>query len=104
MPRRAHSVGVNPRAVGIWAVMAFEMFWALSGSEAMGTTGVPQSLPVAQSIVLFGPTGNVPMPMSSPADCGSFTKAAMAEVALLQLVGAELLPAGGMVMLVERSS
>src|ERR1051326_3606822 len=105
MPRRAHSVGVNARPMGVCDCMALAMALAFPGSEAIGTTGVPQSAPVAQSNVSCAPTGNVPMPMSRPEDMGSFTNAEMDWAALSQLTGEPAgAPIGGMVMLNDRSS
>jgi hypothetical protein len=40
---------------GRCATIASVIAFALPGSAAMGTTGLPQSVPAAQSEVLFGP-------------------------------------------------
>src|SRR5882724_11907714 len=88
MPRSPHSVGVSAIGdEGVCAFMALIMFGAFAGSGAMGTTGVPQSLPAEQSAVLSCPYGNVPSPMSMPFDRGSLTNWVMALVEFFQLSG-----------------
>src|SRR5215831_6788250 len=103
MPRRPHSVGVSVTGeFGVCVIIALIMACALPGNGAMGTTGVPQSLPMLQSAVFAAPAGNVPSPMSIPFDIGSFTNAVIASVEFCQLCAS----AGGgkpVTMLPERS-
>src|SRR5690349_17321147 len=102
MPRSAHSVGVVALIPGRCAPRLSMIDCALPGRSAIATTGVPQSLPAAQSAVLLGPYGNVPRPTSSPFDCASSTKALSAATELSQLIG---LAGGGwpVTMLPDRS-
>src|SRR5437762_7665432 len=87
MPRRPHSVGVSAVALGVCGCIASIIAAALPGRDAIGTTGVPQSVPPLQSAVSFGPYGKVPSPTSNPFERGSSTNAVMAAVALFQLSG-----------------
>src|SRR5689334_8502039 len=103
MPRRPHSVGVSVTGeFGVCVIFALIIACALPGSGAIGTTGMPQSLPIMQSAVFNIPAGKVPRPMSMPVDIGSFTKAVIASVEFCQLCAS----AGGgnpVIMLPERS-
>src|SRR5260221_13816927 len=93
MPRSPHSVGVSATLLlGRCCCIAWIMALAFPGNAAIGTTGVPQSLPVEQLAELFLPTGKVPSPMSRPLEAGSFPKAVMPAGGVAQLM---LLAGGG---------